>query len=244
MTKPAPLWQTAEHADLAVLEQAWGAHRLSLILGAALGSYNRLGNVNAGTASHILGVSEGTIRRWVREGVPASKQRTVVELVRPPQGAFEDEYSELLTARRNLDYLEQNPAGAAELWGAKRWTEPHDLAIVNLAGEPFSVARIARHDRDAASTRRMLQGGQKDAHRRYLPPAEIATFPNYFAAAIARLEILEDVYPYRVRLADGRLDRGGAKAWLTEAPRKTLKSYRKRGRTRARTTAAVGIRNS
>ncbi len=244
MTEPTPLWQTTEHADLAVLEHAWGAHRLSQILGAALGSYNRLGNVNALAASTALDVSEGTIRRWVREGVPTTKQQAVVELVRPPQGAFEDEYSELITARRNLDYLEQNPTGATEIWGIKRWNEPHDLAIITLAGEPFSVARIARTDREPASTRRMLQGGHKDARGHYLPPAEIATFPNYFAATIARLEILEDVYAYRVRMPDGRLDRGGAKAWLTDAPRKPLKSYRKKGRIQPRTGVTVGIRNS
>ncbi|KDA04531.1 hypothetical protein DC31_06410 [Microbacterium sp. CH12i] len=244
MTEPTPLWQTTEHADLAVLEHAWGAHRLSLILGAALGSYNRLGNVNALAASTALDVSEGTIRRWVRNGVPTSRQQAVIELVRPPQGAFEDEYSELITARRNLEYLEQNPSGAAEIWGIKRWDEPHDLAVVKLAGEPFSVARIARTEREPASTRRMLQGGQKDTRGHYLPPAEIATFPNYFAAAIARLEILEDVYAYRVRMPHGRLDRGGSKAWLTEAPRKPLKSYRKKGRIRPRTGATVGIRHN
>ena len=58
---PAPLWFTPESADVDALEQAWGAHKLSKIMGAALGSFNRLGHVNAGTASDTFGVSEGTI---------------------------------------------------------------------------------------------------------------------------------------------------------------------------------------
>lgn len=242
MTEPVPLWRTTEHADLAVLEAAWGAHRLSHILGAALGSYNRRGNVNAGLASALLGVSEGTIRRWARNGVPAAKQEAVVELVRPPQGAFESEYSALITARENLQILETDPRGAAHMWGAKGWLERHDLAIVKIAGEPVTVARIAKHDRSATANRNMLQGGEKDAHGHYLPASEILSFPNYFAATIARLELLEDVYPFRVQMPEGKLNRGGSKAWLAEAPRKPLTSYRRRPRTRTRTRTEIGIR--
>ena len=244
MTDSAPLWQTTEHADLAVLEQAWGAHRLSEVLGAALGSYNRRGNVNAHTASAALGVSESTIRRWVRDGVPAGRQQAVIDLVRPPQGAFESEYSELITARENLAIATADPHKAEDLWGHKAWLDRHDLAIVKIAGAPVMVARIAKHNRSATATRNMLQGGLKDTHGHYLPPAEILTFPNYFAAAIARLEILEDVYPYRVQMPEGKLGRGGSKAWLSEAARKPLTSYRRRPRTRTRSKTEIGIRPS
>ena len=242
MTDPTPLWRTTEHADLTVLEQAWGAHRLSQILGAALGSYNRRGNVDARTAGAVLGVTEGTIRRWVRNGVPASKMQAVIDLVRPPQGAFELEHSDLIVARQNLAIVIADPQKGADLWGHKGWLDRHDLAIVKIAGAPVMVARIARHDRSATAQRNMLQGGLKDAHGHYLPPAEILTFPNYFAATIARLEILEDVYPFRVQMPEGKLSRGGSKAWLAEAPRKPLSSYRRNPRRRTRSKAQVGVR--
>ena len=130
MTDPTPLWRTTEHADLAVLEQAWGAHRLSQILGAALGSYNRRGNVDARTAGAVLGVTDGTIRRWLRAGVPTSKMQAVIDLVRPPQGAFELEHSDLIVARQNLAIVTADPQKGADLWGHKGWLDRHDPELL------------------------------------------------------------------------------------------------------------------
>ena len=65
---------------------------------------------------------------------------------------------------------------------------------------------------------------------------EISTFPSYWAAIVARSELLEDVYPYRVQLRNTKLASGAGKAFLDEAPRKPLRSYRKKARTTVRQT--------
>jgi len=58
-TDPAPLWFTPESANVEALEKAWGARKLGQVMGAALGSFNRLGHVDAGTASETFGVDGG-----------------------------------------------------------------------------------------------------------------------------------------------------------------------------------------
>ncbi len=68
----------------------------------------------------------------------------------------------------------------------------------------------------------------------------VRRIPNYFAPAIARPKILEDVYRFRVQMPEGKLNRGGSKAWLAEAPHKPMSSYRRnpRRRTAARPRSA------
>lgn len=242
MTEPTNLWHTPEHADVDALEAAWDDHRLSQILAAALDSYNRLGRVNAHRAAAELDVSEGTIRRWVRDGVPAGKLHAVRDLVRPPQGAFEQEYSDLVVGRDALKLIATDPERADALWGALGWLEPHDLAIVRLSGAPIHVARLARHDRNSAGTTRLLEGGEKNEKRRYKPPVALVTFPNRWAATVARLELLEDVYAYRVQLPEGKITRGAGKAWLADAPHKPLSSFRRPRKRIRSTTTAIGVR--
>lgn len=224
---PAPLWFTPESADIDALEQAWGAHKLSKIMGAALGSFNRLGHVDAGTASETFGVSEGTIRRWVRDGVPASRLERVISLVRPPQGAFDQERKDLVYARGAVTKITTDPENAVALWGYKGYLEQWDLAIIKIKGMPVLTVRMARTDRDRAADKRLVAGGEL---------IERSTFPSYWAAIVARSELLEDVYPYRVQLRNTKLASGAGKAFLDEAPRKPLRSYRKRARTSVRKT--------
>ncbi|MGO8608862.1 hypothetical protein ACC848_38480, partial [Rhizobium johnstonii] len=91
------------------------------------------------------------------------------------------------------------------------------------------TVRMGRTDRDQAAGKRLTAGGKI---------IEIATFPNYFAAVVARSELLEDVYPYRVQLRNTKLASGAGKAFLDEAPRKPLRSYRKQARTTIRQTTS------
>ncbi|MGC5225410.1 hypothetical protein ACPW96_22835 [Micromonospora sp. DT81.3] len=199
-------------------------------MAAALASFNRLGHVNAGTAAEQFGVSEGTIRRWIRDGVPASRRSQLIALVRPPQGAFDQEQKDLVNARNAVAKIAAEPANATALWGYKGWLEKHDLAVIKINDMPVHTMRIARTDRDRDADRRLRAGGEIVA---------IATFPNMFAATIARSELLEDVYAYRVQLRNTKLASGAGKAWLADAPHKPLSSYRKRARTTVRKTTAT-----
>lgn len=217
----APLWERPEQVDIDALEQAWGSRKLGLVMAAALASFNRLGHVNAGTAADYFGVSAGTIRRWIRDGVPASRLRDLVSLVRPPQGAFDQEQKDLVHARNAISKISNEPDNAAALWGYKGWLEKHDLAVIKIKGMPVHTVRLARTDRDRDGDRRLRAGGEIVA---------IATFPNMFAATNARGELLEDVYAYRVLLRNTKLASGAGKAWLAEAPHKPLTSYRKKPR--------------
>lgn len=226
---PAPLWFTPESANIEALEQAWGSRKLSQVMGAALGSFNRLGHVDADTASATFGVSEGTIRRWIRDGVPARRIEHVISLVRPPQGAFEQERKDLVYARDAVATIATEPQDAESLWGYKGYLEKWDLAIIKINHMPVLTVRMARTDRDHAADKRLAAGGKI---------LEISTFPNYFAATVARSELLEDIYPFRVQLRNTKLASGAGKAFLEEAPRKPLRSYRKQARTTIRKTTA------
>lgn len=223
----APLWFMPESADIEALEQAWGARKLGQVLAATLSSYNRLGHVDAVTAAQALGVSEGTIRRWIRNGVPPTRFARVIALVRPPQGAFEQERKDLVYARGAVKKIAEDPTNATALWGYKGYLEKWDLAVINIRNMPVQTVRMARSDRDKAATRRLAAGGEI---------VEITTLPNYWAAIVARCELLEDVYPYRVQLRNTKLASGAGKAFLDDAPRKPLSSYRKRARTSVRKT--------
>lgn len=221
----APLWNVREDVDLSELERAWGESKLSEVLAATLNSYNRLGRVNAGTAAYNLGVSTGTIRRWVRDGVPAARRGDVIGLVRPPQGAFTQERTDHLNARWALTKIADEPANAEGLWGYKGWLNPHDLAIIAIDDMPVHTIRLSATDRSKDSNRRLTAGGKI---------VSIVTFPNYFAAVRARAEILEDVYAFRVQLRNTHLASGAGKAWLADAPHKPLASYRKKPRKQVR----------
>lgn len=226
----APLWFAAENADITALEEAWGARKLGQVMAAALGSYNRLGHVNAGTAAEALGVSEGTIRRWIRDGIPASRVSKVIGLIRPPQGAFTQENADLLYARKAVTKIANDLSNAEAIWGYKGYLEQWDLAIIKIKDMPVLTVRLARADRDKAANKRLSAGGVI---------TQTATFPNYFAAVAARSELLEDVYPYRVQLRNTKLASGAGKAFLEDAPHKPLRSYRKRPRTTTRKTTTA-----
>ena len=225
----APLWFAPESANVEALEQAWGSRKLSQVMGAALGSFNRLGHVDADTASATFGVSEGTIRRWIRDGVPPRRIEHVISLVRPPQGAFTQERADLLFARKAVAKIATEPENATALWGYKGYLEKWDLAIISINHMPVLTVRMGRNDRDKAADKRLTAGGKI---------IEIATFPNYFAAVVARSELLEDVYPFRVQLRNTKLASGAGKAFLEDAPRKPLRSYRKQARTTIRQTTS------
>lgn len=217
----APLWSIREDVDLTELEQAWGESKLSEVLAAALGAYNRLGRVDAGTAAYNLGVTPGTVRRWVRDGVPAARRADLIALVRPPQGAFTQERTDHLNAIWALTKIADEPQNAEGLWGYKGWLKPHDLAIIAIKDMPVHTIRLSATDRSKDADRRLRAGGKI---------LTITTFPNYFAAIRARAEILEDVYAFRVQLRNTHLASGSGKAWLSDAPHKPLSSYRKKSR--------------
>lgn len=213
----APLWSIREGGDLTELEQAWGESKLSEVLA---GAYNRLGRVDAGTAAYNLGVTPGTVRRWVRDGVPAARRVDVIALVCPPQGAFTQERTDHLNAIWALTKIADEPQIAEGLWRYKGWLKPHDLAIIAIKDMPVHTIRLSATDRSKDADRRLRAGGKI---------LTIAAFPNYFAAVRARAEILEDVYALRVQLRNTLLASGAGKAWLS-APHKPLSSYRKKSR--------------
>lgn len=217
------LWRRGEDADIDQLRRVWGEHRLGTVLGDALGEYNRLGTVKAERAAERLGVSSGTIRRWVRDGVPEARMKDVVKLVRPPKGAFEQERRDLAIARRYSQDLRQRSSPLLEQWRLKGWDRPHLVGIVAVRGTSVQVARIVNAEADRASMRRFGAGGEL---------IEVARFPSKFRADAARLELLEDVHDWRLKLPEGRLKRGGGKAWLSEGPRKPLAHYRRHPRRR------------
>lgn len=211
-------WKEDEDADVTRLREVWGDQRLGVVLGDALGEYNRLGTVKAEYAAARLGVSASTVRRWVRNGVPEARMADVVHLVRPPRGAFEQERRDLAIARSySADYRAGRSPFMAE-WQRLGWVEPHLVAIVAIRGTSVLVARIANANGDVRSKRRLSAGGEV---------VELVKFRTKFHADAARLELLEDVHDWRLQLPPGRVSRGGGKAWLAEAPRKGLERYRR-----------------
>lgn len=249
MADYAPLWFQREAANLDALKSVWTDHRLSTILAVALDSYNRLGNVDAGAAAAALGVSPRTVQRWIRNGVPDRRLADVVSLVRPAQGAFTQEAKDLVNDRKAVRTIAKAPTTAKDLWEHLGWLKPHDLAIIQLRDAPVLTVRLASAERASTVIRKLKRGRavspeERDGLRRLSAGGDIVdllTFPNRFAASVARGELLEDVYPYRLQLPDGKIARGGSKAWLAEAPVKPLSSFRRRPRKHSRTTTVTPV---
>ena len=244
MSTHTSLWSRRETANIDALKATWTDHRLNTLLAVALDSYNRLGNVDAEAAAAALGVSPRTVQRWIRTAIPERRINDVIALVRPAQGAFDQEAKDLINARRAVDTITTEPGSARALWEHLGWLAPHDLAIIQLRDAPVRTVRLARAENASAVLRKLkysraLTPDERDGLRRLSAGGEIAeiiTFRHRFAATVARGEILEDVYPYRLQLPDGKIARGGSKAWLNEAPLKPLASFRRRPRKHSRPT--------
>lgn len=214
-------------------EDAMAEGRLRRMLQLAVGVRSG-GQLRTSEVAAELGVAPSSVRRWVRDGVPAARVEQVEALVRPTDRRLREEAADrrnFAAAVEALDRLE--PGAEVPDWVHNGWGTPYRLSLVKLLELGVLVPRItADPPEGAAARRRLLQGAGKV--RRY---AEVVRsewrFPSRYHAALARLELLDAVGSWRVQLREGLVDRGSTQAWLLEAPtpRKSwMRPYRVRSK--------------
>lgn len=192
----------------------WGDGRLGRVLSLTYDAFGKRGHVDAVRVSEALGVTPGTVRRWVRAGLPARRREVFAAVVLPNDPALERERGELAYAREALldIYGFGGPINLA--WKEQGWLEPHVLAVVEIDRLGICVPRIARADGEQKTRERMRAGGGVIIDQ--------DVFPNRFAAQVAKGELLALVDFWRVILPHGFINRGRTETWLKEAPRKRI----------------------
>jgi len=203
---------------MTTLEEAWDDRRLGIALMNRLGAFGRGGRVDARVAAAMFEVAPDTVRRWIRQGVPRGRVAQLRELLMPPAAVLEQERRDLANAREALWDISGRGVPVAEEWRKNGWLKPHALAIVSFGNRQLCTARLGLVG--GARTMARLQGDGGEI-------VEIEEFRNRFAAVVARLELLEDLGPWRVSLPNGALKRGHTQAWLAAAPRPTLEELRR-----------------
>lgn len=197
------------HDQRAALDEG----RLREMLMLALGTCR--GHVRTSAIAERLSVSTSTVRRWLRDGVPAARIEDVLALVRPSQRVLVQEprdrrvYAEAVAILDAGESLGHAPSG---------WLDRHQLSLVKLDELGVVVPRIARLPLGSRAARRQLDG--VDSSSWFTRSVRtVWDFPSRYHAALARLELLDAVSEWRVQLRAGLVDRGATQAWLASAPR-------------------------
>lgn len=189
--------------------------RLRRLLMLSMGEH--LGNPRTSTIARELGVSAGTVRRWIRDGIPKKRESDVAALVRPSTELLAQERKELEDAQRVAKSLDALDAGAGvPMWAAQSWLVPHRLVLFRHDAYGVIVPRVSVAESSAKARKHQLQGLARTANYARVVRAEWV-FPSKYHAQVARLQLLEELLPYRVQLREGILDRGATQAWLSEA---------------------------
>jgi len=192
----------------------WGDGRLGVVLSYAFEAFGVRGHVDARKVGEAIGVTPGTVRRWVREKLPERRRADIERLILPTADALEQEERERAYAVEALADIYGRGRPTLEAWKEQGWLEPHVLAVVQLPRLRVCVARIARVDGDQKSRERIRAGGG------VIVDQDI--FPNRFAAQVAKAQLLEQLRAWRVVIPHGYVSRGRTESWLEEAPRPTV----------------------
>ncbi len=218
----------------------WEDGRLGRVLSLAYDAFGKRGHVDAVRVSDRFGVAPGTVRRWVREGLPARRKAEFAALVMPADPSLEQERRESAYAREALADIYGLGGPVNPAWKKQGWLEPHVLAVVELSRLGVCAPRIARADGDQKTRERMRAGGGVIVDQ--------DVFPNRFAAQVAKGELLALVAEWRVVLPHGLISRGRTETWLREAPRERVAWFvehpavRPPARRRAKAKSAGGAR--
>ncbi len=191
--------------------EIWSGERLALVLGLYhQGARTAVPRVDAKRVGASIGVTPGTVRRWVREQLPAKRVRDLEALVLPSESALEQERRELIYAREAVEEINEPGRRINSAWKEERWLEPHVLGIVEIPHLRVCVPRISR------------SGGEKKVNDRARAGHGVVVqdylFGNRFSAQVAKGEVLEALAPWRLVLPHGLLPRGRTEAWIADAP--------------------------
>lgn len=195
----------------------WAEGRLHLVLAYAFDAHGRDGRVNANQVAEQLHVSPSTVRRWVRNALPAKRRALVEERILPADTAVAFEAKEYTYAAAALEDIYGRGLPPEDYWREQGWLEPHVLAVVELQRLGVCVPRIGLANGDAKTQGRLRADGGVILDQQ--------VFPNRFAAQIAKGQILTDVHAWRVVVPPGFASRGRTEAWLAAAPRPPLSTY-------------------
>lgn len=196
---------------------AWDEGRLGVVLSNGYEAFGRRGRVDAIAAAAEFGVSPSTVRRWVRNGLPARRRSEIQAKTLPSSEMRAQERRELLHARESLWDIAGRGAPINSSWTEQGWLKPHLLVVVLLRHRGVCVVRLARADSLRAEERFTAGGGEV---------VEEIEFRNRFRAQVAKGELLEAVDDWRIIIPTGSLRPGRTQAWIADAPRPTLEWLR------------------
>lgn len=175
------------------------------------------GSPRTAAIARELSVSSSTVRRWVRDGIPQTREADVADLIRPSVELMEQEQKEFADAHRVAKSLDALALGEeAPMWAASSWLVPHRLVLFRHDAYGVVVPRVSVAASSAKARKHQLQGLPRRANYARVVRAEWV-FPSKYHAQLARLQLLRELLPYRVQLREGILERGSTQAWLTEA---------------------------
>lgn len=207
----------------------WTRARLARYLGARYG-WSRAGGVDAVAVGEDLGVSPATVRRWLGGGrggktaqIPSQRLEQLgwAPDVQAWEAAEDRERRRAVASLQTVRAFQRAPQGQeagpvtasmVESWKAKRWLEPHVVALVTLPERLVQLV-VARADLVAArgwslTTARYL--------RRRGNVQQAVVVPTRFDAAMLVAAVLRRQGPWR---AEGAAAISGrTQCWFDDAP--------------------------
>lgn len=195
---------------------------LAALLGWACSAMTRPGRLDAGRVASVFGVTPGTVRRWVRQGLPSSRIEQLAGMVElPDEELLDRQRRERDEAVRLAREFREGAIAPTRAWSRQGWTGPHRVEVLQLEDRGFLL--LARVSRVSDPQDRI-----RSHNRRYgAVLVDEAVFPSRFVAMAAKHEVLAAVADWRVLAPAGYLERGGTEVWLPGAPRPALSKVRR-----------------
>lgn len=194
----------------------WTRARLERVMRLRFGETPR-GAVNTTAAAAELGVSAGTVRRWLNAPsgrslahIPAPRLEQLIALLLPAEETLRREAQQAQYAEQALQQCRAGLVNRA--WEQQRWLERHAIVIIEspaTAGQRLKIHQLAITRAEPAKLEELQKRGRVIEQR---------TLATRFHATIASQQILEELLPWRFQAQAQQVKQGFTKAWLTDAP--------------------------
>ncbi|MFK0074603.1 hypothetical protein [Arthrobacter woluwensis] len=210
-------WERLESLLAGTGEPVWTrallAHALKIKFGTTAS-----GRLPVPAVAHALNVSPRTVRRWFvghRDvHLPEGRLQEVLASFQPDakQLRMEDEARAYAVDGALELRVPRKRRMSTVAWERDGWLGPHFLSVVRVRRAPQVVRPVISIPSDAA-LRRLSRAGLVEDTRQCA---------NRLEAMALKMELLERMRPWRIKLGREHLEQGGTECWLLQAPRPML----------------------